>query len=52
VFATLQILPPGSVRDETTFLILLSGLAVLVGAAIYLRIKRRREEKDEEGKQS
>ncbi|MEP0826654.1 MAG: LPXTG cell wall anchor domain-containing protein [Nitrososphaera sp.] len=44
----LQILPEGSVRDETTFLVLLSGLAVLVGAAIYLRMKRRRGEAEEE----
>ncbi|HEV8405587.1 MAG TPA: LPXTG cell wall anchor domain-containing protein [Nitrososphaera sp.] len=41
----LAILPEGSVRDETTFLILIAGLAVLVGAAIYLRIRRKREEK-------
>jgi LPXTG-motif cell wall-anchored protein len=40
----LSILPEGTVRDETTFLILLAGLAVLVGAAIYLRIRRKREE--------
>lgn len=39
-----SILPEGSVRDETTFLVLLAGLAVLVGAAIYLRIRRREEE--------
>ncbi|MEW6605338.1 MAG: LPXTG cell wall anchor domain-containing protein [Thermoproteota archaeon] len=44
MFAALQILPEGSVRDETTFFILLAGLAVLVGAAIYLRIRRKREE--------
>jgi LPXTG-motif cell wall-anchored protein len=44
MLTTLQILPEGSVRDETTFLILLAGLAVLVGAAIYLRIRRKREE--------
>lgn len=41
---TLQILPEGSVKDEATFFLLLSGLAVLAGAAIYLRIKRRKEE--------
>jgi LPXTG-motif cell wall-anchored protein len=40
----LAILPEGSVRDETTFLVLIVGLAVLVGAAIYLRIRRKREE--------
>lgn len=42
----LAILPEGSVRDETTFLILLAGLAVLVGAAIFLRIRRKREEEN------
>lgn len=40
----LAILPEGSVRDEATFLVLLAGLAVLVGAAIYLRIRRKRNE--------
>lgn len=40
----LAILPEGSVRDETSFLLLLAGLAVLVGAAIYLRIRRKRED--------
>jgi LPXTG-motif cell wall-anchored protein len=38
------ILPEGSVRDETTFIFLLAGLAALVGAAIYLRMRRRKEE--------
>ncbi|MGI0048571.1 MAG: LPXTG cell wall anchor domain-containing protein [Nitrososphaera sp.] len=38
------ILPEGSVRDETTFIILLAGLAVLVGAAMYLRMRRKKEE--------
>jgi LPXTG-motif cell wall-anchored protein len=42
--SVLVILPEGSVRDETTFLVLLAGLAVLVGAAIYLRIRRKRKE--------
>ena len=42
----LAILPEGSVRDETTFLILLAGFAVLVGAAIFLRIRRKREEEN------
>jgi LPXTG-motif cell wall-anchored protein len=37
------ILPEGSVRDETTFLALLGGLAVLVGIAIYLRVRRKNE---------
>ena len=44
MLTVLQILPEGSVRDETTFLILLAGLAVLIGAAVYLRIRRKREE--------
>jgi LPXTG-motif cell wall-anchored protein len=38
------ILPQGSVRDETTFFVLLGGLVAFIGAAIYLRLKRRREE--------
>jgi len=46
VLYILSILPEGSVRDETTFFVLLGGLAVLVGAAIYLRIRRKREEED------
>jgi LPXTG-motif cell wall-anchored protein len=45
VLPVLAILPEGSVRDETTFLILFAGLAVLVGAAIYLRIRRKKDEK-------
>lgn len=40
----LGILPEGSVRDEGAFLLLLAGLVVLVGAAIYLRIRRKRED--------
>lgn len=40
----LAILPEGSVRDEGSFFLLLAGLAVLVGAAIYLRIRRKRED--------
>jgi LPXTG-motif cell wall-anchored protein len=44
MMSVLAILPEGIIRDETTFLILLAGLAVLVGAAIYLRIRRKREE--------
>jgi len=39
----LAILPEGSVRDETSFLLLLAGLAVLVGVAMYLRIRRKSE---------
>ena len=45
VLSVIAILPEGSVRDETTFLILLAGLAALVGAAIYLRIRRKGGEK-------
>jgi LPXTG-motif cell wall-anchored protein len=39
----LAILPEGSVRDETSFIILLAGLAALIAAAVYLRIRRKRE---------
>jgi LPXTG-motif cell wall-anchored protein len=39
----LQILPEGSVRDEGSFLFLLVGLAALIGAAIYLRLRRKRD---------
>ena len=45
MLSVIAILPEGSVRDETTFLILLAGLAALVGAAIYLRIRRKGGEK-------
>jgi len=38
------ILPEGSVRNETTFFILLGGLAALIGAAIYLRLRRKGKE--------
>lgn len=44
MLSLLAILPEGSVRDETTFLALLVGLAVLVGVAIYLRFRRREKE--------
>jgi LPXTG-motif cell wall-anchored protein len=44
VLSLLAILPEGSVRDEAAFLALLAGLVVLVGAAIYLRIRRKKEE--------
>jgi len=40
----LAILPEGSVRNETTFFILLGGLAALVGAALYLRLRKRGKE--------
>jgi LPXTG-motif cell wall-anchored protein len=43
VLSLLAILPEGSVRDETTFLALIAGLAALVGAAIYLRMRRKKE---------
>jgi LPXTG-motif cell wall-anchored protein len=35
------ILPEGSVRNETTFFILLGGLAALIAAALYLRFRRK-----------
>lgn len=44
MLSLLAILPEGSVRDEATFLLLLAGIAVLVGAAIYLRIRRKKED--------
>jgi LPXTG-motif cell wall-anchored protein len=46
VLSVLGILPEGSVRDETTFLVLLAGLAVLIGVAMYLRIRRKREKQN------
>ncbi|MFZ0404881.1 MAG: hypothetical protein WAL79_03570 [Nitrososphaeraceae archaeon] len=36
-----SILPKGAVRDETTFLILVSILGILVAAAIVLRKTRK-----------
>jgi hypothetical protein len=39
----LAILPEGSVRDEGTFLVLVTILAVLVGVAMYLRHKRNKQ---------
>lgn len=45
MLSLLAILPEGSVRDEVTFLILLAGIAVLVGAAIYLRLGKKDDEK-------
>jgi LPXTG-motif cell wall-anchored protein len=41
------ILPEGSVRNETTFFILLGGLAALIGAAIYLRLRRKGKEEQQ-----
>lgn len=38
------ILPEGSVKNETVFFILLGGLAVLIGAAMYLRFRRKGKE--------
>lgn len=46
MLSLLAILPEGTVRDETTFLLLVAGMAVLVGAALYLRFKRKREDKE------
>lgn len=39
----MAILPEGSVRDEGTFLVLVTILAVLVGIAMYLRHKRNKQ---------
>lgn len=44
----LAILPEGTVKDEATFLFLLAILAAFVGAAIYLRIRKGREEEEDE----
>ncbi len=41
--AILALLPEGTFRDEGTFLLLIVLLGAFVGAAVYLRIKRRRE---------
>ena len=41
--ATLAILPAGSVKDEGTFLVLVTMLAALVGVAMYLRHKRNKQ---------
>jgi LPXTG-motif cell wall-anchored protein len=41
------ILPEGSVRNETTFFILLGGLAALIGAALYLRFIRKGKEEQQ-----
>ncbi len=37
----LAILPEGSVRDEGSFLLLVTLLAGLIGVAIYLRLRRK-----------
>ncbi len=39
------ILPEGSVRDEGAFLMLVVLLAAFIGAALYLRLRRTRQEK-------
>lgn len=41
--ATMAILPAGAVKDEGTFLVLVTLLAVLVGFAMYLRHKRNKQ---------
>jgi LPXTG-motif cell wall-anchored protein len=41
------ILPEGSVRNETTFFILLGGLGALIAAALYLRSRRKRREESQ-----
>jgi LPXTG-motif cell wall-anchored protein len=38
------ILPEGSVKNETTFFILLGGLGALIAAALYLRFRRKGKE--------
>ncbi len=38
--ASFAILPKGSVKDETTFFVLIGILAALIGIALYLRHKR------------
>jgi LPXTG-motif cell wall-anchored protein len=43
VAATLGVLPAGSVKDETTFFVLLGILAALIGVALYMRHKRNSE---------
>ena len=41
--AAIAILPAGAVKDEGTFLVLVTLLAVLVGFAMYLRHKRNKQ---------
>jgi LPXTG-motif cell wall-anchored protein len=38
--ASFAILPKGSVKDETTFFVLIGILAALIGVALYLHHKR------------
>ena len=40
----MAILPEGTVRDEGSFLLLITLLAGLIGVAIYLRLRRRKDE--------
>jgi hypothetical protein len=42
--ASLAILPEGTVRDEGTFILLVSLLAAFIGAAVFLRLRKRRGE--------
>lgn len=41
--AAMAILPTGAVKDEGTFLVLITLLAALVGFALYLRQKRNKQ---------
>lgn len=40
-------MPKGAVKDESTFFLLLILLLAFIGAAIYLRLRRRREDANE-----
>jgi LPXTG-motif cell wall-anchored protein len=44
------ILPKGSVRDETSFFIILSILIILIGIAIVFRRRRQKDMNKSEGK--
>ena len=41
ILPPLAVLPEGAVRDETSFLILISALAILISVAIFLRLRRK-----------
>ncbi|MEO9362653.1 MAG: LPXTG cell wall anchor domain-containing protein [Nitrososphaera sp.] len=41
--AAYAVLPKGSVKDESTFFVLIGILAALIGVALYLRHKRNSE---------
>ncbi|HEX6562622.1 MAG TPA: LPXTG cell wall anchor domain-containing protein [Nitrososphaera sp.] len=43
IAAVFAILPEGSVKNETTFFVLIGILAALIGVALYLRHKRNSE---------